>query len=461
MRLDKKGDPRVGMTGGSYGGGIQLSTAGIDRRIDAIVPVVAWHSLETSLYKDRTFKQGWNTLLYGIGFANATNGGLGGGPAGVQTGGLDPHITSAYNSAQATGQLSAEDEQWFRDRGPGNATISKIRAPTLLVGGTVDTLFPLDEDAQDLQAPEAPRHAREDVLVLRRPRAVRGGQRRRAGRRAGRGLDPRQRRRRPAPRGRQRCLARALPEGRQERGHRPRLRVPLGRRQVPRGPAVPGPPRQARQGQRVGHARDRTRRDLGRRHGGDRGGQRRDQRARHRPQGEPAARAAEGHDHLQGHRHARHDARVRAAREPRPRRGRGQPVGPRPREARRQAAHDLPPARPDRLHREGRRALPASARGRLGHLGRAARHGHAERVADQRRAAGGQPQRPRRPRQALQHRAQVHRRGPPEAQQADRQRPRAPPRQARGPLWRRRQVAGASASPARPRASRSSGSCSS
>ena len=70
------------MTGGSYGGGIQLSTAGIDRRIDAIVPVVAWHSLETSLYKDRTFKQGWNSLLYSIGLANATNGGLGGGPAG-------------------------------------------------------------------------------------------------------------------------------------------------------------------------------------------------------------------------------------------------------------------------------------------------------------------------------------------------------------------------------------------
>ena len=148
VRLDKKGDPRVGMTGGSYGGGIQLSTAGIDRRVDAIVPVVAWHSLETSLYKDRTFKQGWNTLLYDGGLANATNGGLAGGPAGVQTGGLDPHITSAYNSAKATGQLSAEDEEWFRERGPDNGTISGIRAPTLLVGGTVDTLFPLDEDAR-------------------------------------------------------------------------------------------------------------------------------------------------------------------------------------------------------------------------------------------------------------------------------------------------------------------------
>ena len=148
VKLDRVGDPRVGMTGGSYGGGIQLSTAGIDRRVDAIVPVVAWHSLETSLYKDRTFKQGWNSLLYSIGLANATSGGLGGGPAGVQTGGLDPHITSAYNSAIATGTLSAADEAWFRDRGPGDETIRKIKAPTLIVGGTVDTLFPLDEDVK-------------------------------------------------------------------------------------------------------------------------------------------------------------------------------------------------------------------------------------------------------------------------------------------------------------------------
>jgi len=148
VTLDKVGDPRVGMTGGSYGGGIQLSTAGTDRRLDAIVPVVAWHSLETSLYKDRTFKQGWNSLLYSIGLANATNGGLGGGPAGVQTGALDPHITSAYSSATATGSLSAADEAWFRDRGPGDKTIRKIKAPTLIVGGTVDTLFPLDEDVK-------------------------------------------------------------------------------------------------------------------------------------------------------------------------------------------------------------------------------------------------------------------------------------------------------------------------
>ena len=58
VKLDRMGDPRVGMTGGSYGGGIQLSTAGIDRRVDAIVPVVSWHSLETSLYKDTHLQAG-------------------------------------------------------------------------------------------------------------------------------------------------------------------------------------------------------------------------------------------------------------------------------------------------------------------------------------------------------------------------------------------------------------------
>ena len=149
VRLDRRGDPRVGMTGGSYGGGIQFSTASIDRRIDAIVPTIAWNSLETSLYKDRTFKQGWNDLLYSAGRTAAERGGLAGGPAGVQTGGLDPHITSAYESATRTGVLSDEDVAWFRRRGPGDAGIRRITAPTMIVSGTVDTLFPVDEGVRN------------------------------------------------------------------------------------------------------------------------------------------------------------------------------------------------------------------------------------------------------------------------------------------------------------------------
>jgi ABC-2 type transport system ATP-binding protein len=129
-QLDRPNDPRVGMSGGSYGGGIQLVAAGLDKRIDVIVPDIAWHSLGTSLYKDNTFKQGWNNILYGLGKA---------------TGGhYDPHIDSAYQSATATGQLSDSDYQWFLSRGPGDL-VKMIHVPTLLMQGTVDTLFTLQE----------------------------------------------------------------------------------------------------------------------------------------------------------------------------------------------------------------------------------------------------------------------------------------------------------------------------
>jgi ABC-2 type transport system ATP-binding protein len=139
VQLDAPGDPRVGMIGGSYGGGIQYSTASIDPRIDALVPTVGWHSLETALYKDKTFKQGWNTLLL----------------AGAASASLDPHIRAAYQSAMATGFLNPDQDAWFRSRGPGDAALAKIKAPTLIIGGTVDTLFPLDEDVaiyRDLRA---------------------------------------------------------------------------------------------------------------------------------------------------------------------------------------------------------------------------------------------------------------------------------------------------------------------
>jgi pimeloyl-ACP methyl ester carboxylesterase len=134
-QLDGAGDPRIGMAGGSYGGGIQYTTAIKDHRLDALVPVVGWHSLTTALYKDKTFKQGWDQLLYASGVASADS----------TPPGLDPHITSAFNAGMKTGVLSTEDEAWFATRGPGDA-VKQITAPTMVVGGTVDTLFPLDED---------------------------------------------------------------------------------------------------------------------------------------------------------------------------------------------------------------------------------------------------------------------------------------------------------------------------
>ena len=129
VALDGPGDPTSGMVGGSYGGGIQLVTGAIDCRVDALVPVIAWSSLGTSLYKDETFKQGWATILSGV----------------SATASVDPHVTSANAEGVTTGVLSDENRQWFLDRGPAGL-VGDITVPTLLVGGTVDTLFTLDEN---------------------------------------------------------------------------------------------------------------------------------------------------------------------------------------------------------------------------------------------------------------------------------------------------------------------------
>jgi ABC-2 type transport system ATP-binding protein len=132
--LDAAGDPRLGMVGGSYGGGIQLVTAAIDCRIDAIVPIIAWHSLQTSLFKADTPKTGWAGLL-----AAASAGRN-----------LDPTITRA-NATGPTGVVDPADVQWFADRGPGEL-VDHITVPTLIIQGTVDTLFTLDEGVTNFEA---------------------------------------------------------------------------------------------------------------------------------------------------------------------------------------------------------------------------------------------------------------------------------------------------------------------
>ncbi len=132
--LDATGDPRAGMIGASYGGGIQLTVASIDCRVDALVPNMAWHSLKTSLYPNKIVKEGWAGKLVSIGGDN-----------------LDPHITSAAKSGLNGGTLSDEDYQWFLDRGPGDQ-VSNIGVPTLLLAGTVDTLFALQESVANYES---------------------------------------------------------------------------------------------------------------------------------------------------------------------------------------------------------------------------------------------------------------------------------------------------------------------
>src|SRR5215207_253337 len=138
-RLDKAGDPRVGMHGVSYAGGIEWVTAALDKRVDAIAPAISWHSLLTALYREDLAKTGWGSLLYTAGLPAAN----------AQGGGLDPHISSSFNCGLATGHFSPEDRAWFESRGPGDALMNRVRVPTLMLQGTADTLFTLSESMRN------------------------------------------------------------------------------------------------------------------------------------------------------------------------------------------------------------------------------------------------------------------------------------------------------------------------
>jgi ABC-2 type transport system ATP-binding protein len=142
-KLDAPGDPVVGMAGASYGGGIQWVTAAIDDRVDAITPVVAWHSLVSSLYKAGIFKAGWGSVLCGLGSAGGSTGLVN--PDGVQAGSMDSHMYSICSGGMLTGRLSSGDRGWLDERGPGATWMGRVRAPALVLHGTVDTLFTLQE----------------------------------------------------------------------------------------------------------------------------------------------------------------------------------------------------------------------------------------------------------------------------------------------------------------------------
>jgi ABC-2 type transport system ATP-binding protein len=135
VELDRPGVPRVGMVGESYGGGIQFAAAERDCRIDAIAPTIAWHSLGTSLDKNQTPKAGWGNILDAV----------------SSTAKLDPEIAAADHEMDSTGVIDARAVSFFSSRGPAQF-LSRVRVPTLILQGTVDDLFTLDEGIANYEA---------------------------------------------------------------------------------------------------------------------------------------------------------------------------------------------------------------------------------------------------------------------------------------------------------------------
>lgn len=128
------GDPLIGMTGGSYGGGIQLTT--VDPRIDAIAPEIAWNSLLSSLYPVDAFKTGWGSIL-----AAALAG------TGAR---VNPAIYQGILTGALFGTLSPSAQAVLGSVGP-TSLLTKEQAPTLLFQGIDDTLFPLAQSVANGQ----------------------------------------------------------------------------------------------------------------------------------------------------------------------------------------------------------------------------------------------------------------------------------------------------------------------
>ncbi len=160
-------DPRVGMVGGSYGGQVQFAVAGIDARVDTIVPIITWNDLAYSLAPNNTDfargvtyrtpgteKVGWTSLFFGLGIAS-----------GIEHASTDPTrivgcpnfadqacIAKAQMDALGYPTLATRD---FARHASVTSYVEKVRIPTLLVQGQADTLFNLQEAVATYRALQA------------------------------------------------------------------------------------------------------------------------------------------------------------------------------------------------------------------------------------------------------------------------------------------------------------------
>jgi ABC-2 type transport system ATP-binding protein len=192
VRLDKPGDPRVGIAGSSYGGGLALLAAAYDHRIDAIVPQIAWNNLATALFPNAAggapaggvFKKQWTGLLFtqgAVGFAatgqtrqagqtgqtgqtgqsgqsgqagqtgQAASGSQAAAVPSPQCGRFIPQICAIYQQAAALGRPTPQAVALLLRSSPASVA-SRIDVPTLLIQGENDSLFGLDQADANFRA---------------------------------------------------------------------------------------------------------------------------------------------------------------------------------------------------------------------------------------------------------------------------------------------------------------------
>ncbi|HEY0453471.1 alpha/beta fold hydrolase [Actinophytocola sp.] len=200
---DGPNDPRVGVTGGSYGGALSLLLAGTDKRVDALAPTITYNDLSQALLPNSAtagttpntpaanafapngvFKRSWAGIFFASGMGGASladpstdaveagsqddnaaapanpggaptdtapgsgapggRGGAGQLDTGNPCGRFRQDFCAAYAEVATTGRASQKTVNLLRSVSPV-AVASKITQPTMLVQGEQDTLFGLDQ----------------------------------------------------------------------------------------------------------------------------------------------------------------------------------------------------------------------------------------------------------------------------------------------------------------------------
>ncbi|MET8470653.1 alpha/beta fold hydrolase [Streptomyces sp. NPDC006422] len=155
VELDKPGDPRVGVTGASYGGAISLLSAGYDKRVDAIAPQITYWNLADALFPDGVFKKLWAGAFFTSGSAQL---GTRTSEAGLACGRFEKKLCDMYKRVAVSGKPDDAARKLLEERSPV-AVGDRIKVPTFIAQGQTDSLFPLgqaDEIARHVKANGAP-----------------------------------------------------------------------------------------------------------------------------------------------------------------------------------------------------------------------------------------------------------------------------------------------------------------
>ena len=176
--LDAPGDPRVGVAGGSYGGALSLLLAGLDERVDAIAPQITWSDLRQALFpqfavdaatpatpagaapigEPGVFKKAWAGVFFspsgtpadpaalaaGAGGASGAATGEDAAPAPGACGRFAQDLCAMYFESARTGRPTQAMLDLLARSSPARVA-GGITAPTLLIQGQSDSLFPLSE----------------------------------------------------------------------------------------------------------------------------------------------------------------------------------------------------------------------------------------------------------------------------------------------------------------------------